>query len=289
MKTKFFAIIALFALLAACTPSGTSGGPTPDVLATMVAATMQAVTPLAPPPTAMVISVPTSVTMPGSAFAFQNVSMSIPTGFASGARGETIARAEGENVAPWDVAPQHTFVTLEGYALGERFIPPQVIVYPADDFASMNEGAATIIRELRTLIGDNSPIFPETLPHLPLFNADQLFHAHAQKIDFGSGKGVRYITQYSQSFVVVNNNDLLYTFQGLTSDGKYYIAVNLPIITPLLDTMTQPNFSDPNFTGDQYAAYIEGAAKTLNSLASPFFSPSLEVFDQFVMSIVVTP
>lgn len=180
-------------------------------------------------------------------------------------------------------------ITLDGYILGQRFHEPKIFVYPVDEFAAMNEGAAININELRTLLSDNSPTFPDKLPHLPIFNAEQMFHAQAKKMVFGSGEGVRYITQYSQAFVQVNNNELLYTFQGLTSDGKYYIAVQLPILTPLLDTMTAPNFNDPAFTGDQYAIYLDGVAKTLNSLAPAFFSPTLEVFDQFVMSIVVTP
>lgn len=287
MKTKILAIVALFALLAACTPSGTAGGPTPDLVATIVASTMQAVTPLAPPPTSMVINVPTSVTMQGTAFAFQNVTMSIPNGFATGAHGETIARVDETSGAPWDVAPQYTLITFDGYVLGERFHKPQIFVYPADEFAAMNEGAATIIQELRTILNDNNPRFPDKLPHLPIFNAEQLFHAQAKKMDFGSGTGIRYISQYSQAYVQINNNELFYTFQGLTSDGKYYVAANLPIGTPLIDTMTAPNITDPNFSGDQYATYLDGVAKTLNSLAPAFFSPTLEMYDQLILSIVI--
>ena len=85
----------------------------------------------------------------------------------------------------------------------------------------------------------------------------------------------------------INNNELLYTFQGLTSDGKYYVSVQLPITTPLLDTISAPNFNDPAFNGDQYNIYLQNITKTLNSLDSPFFSPTLETFDQLVMSIMI--
>ena len=288
MKLKIFAIILIFAMLAACTPSGTtSTEPTPDILATIVAATMQAVTPLAPPPTAMVINVPDSVTMQGSVFAFQNISMSIPVGFATGARGETVPRAEGDAVEPWGIAPQHTRITFDGYALGQRFHEPQIFIYPVDEFAAMSEGAATIIEELRSIANDTNPNFPDTLPHLPIFNAQQLFSAKAERINFGSGRGIRYITQYSQSFAQINNNELFYTFQGITDDGRYYVAANLPITTPLVDTMTAPNFGDPAFTPEQYTTYLDGVAKTLSSLAAPFYAPSLDVYDQLIFSIVI--
>ena len=194
MKTKILAVILLLALVAACTPTGPSNEPTPDLIATIVASTMQAVTPLAPPPTSMVITVPDSVTMNGVAVAFKNVSMSIPNGFANGARGEVVPRAEGSSVAPWDIGPEYTVITLDGYVLGQRFHEPKIYVYPVEEFAAMNEGAATVIEQLRTVLGDNSPVFPDKLPHLPIFNAEQLFHVQTKKLDFGSGEGIRYLT-----------------------------------------------------------------------------------------------
>ncbi len=284
-KTAIF-LLALGLILAACAPTGATGGPTPDILATMVASTMQAVTPLAPPPTSISITVPTSVTMNGVAVAFNNVTLVVPIGLASGAHGE-IAPASGSPDEPGGVVPQHTVITLDGYNLGPRFHQPQILVYRVDEYAAANEAAAIAIEQLRTILGDNNPNFPDKLPHLPVFYAEQLFHAKATKLDFGSGSGIRYLTQYSQAFVQINNHELLYTFQGLTSDGKYYVSVQLPITTPLLDTMSAPNFNDPAFTGDQYGVYLQGVTKTLNSLDSPIFSPTLETFDQLVMSIVI--
>jgi hypothetical protein len=231
--------------------------------------------------------VPGSVTIQGSAFGYENMTMSIPNGFATGAHGEKIPRVDEGSGAPWDVAPQHIVVTFDGFVLGDRFHQPQIFIYPVDEFASMNAGAATIIEELRTVLGDSGPNLPDRLPHLPIFNAEQLFYAKAQKIDFGSGRGIRYITQYSQSFAQVNNNEMFYSFQGITSDGKYYVAATLPITTPLVDTMTAPNFSDPSFTPDQYSEYLDGAAKTLSSLSALFYAPSLDVYDQLIFSIVI--
>ena len=49
---------------------------------------------------------------------------------------------------------------------------------------------------------------------------------------FVSGIGVRFLTEYAQYFVPVNNHDLFYTYQGLTNDGQYWISVILPINHP---------------------------------------------------------
>jgi hypothetical protein len=286
MKTKFAALFLLIVLLAACAPSG-AGSPTPNVLATMVAGTMQAVTPLAPPPTSMVITIPNSVTTNGVAVAYNNVTLSVPVGVATGAHGETAPRKEDPSGLAGANEPQHVVITLDSYSLGQRFHQPQVLVYPVQDYAAMDENAAAMIEQLRTILGDNSPTFPDKLPHLPIFNAEQLLHAQVKRLDFGSGKGIRYLTQYAQAFVPINNNELLYTFQGLTNDGKYYVSVQLPISSPLMDSMSQPNFNDPAFTGEQYVTYLQGVTTTLNSMASPFFSPSTDMLDQLVLSIVV--
>lgn len=37
------------------------------------------------------------------------------------------------------------------------------------------------------------------MPFLPLFNAQQAMHAHVQYLDFQSGQGLRYLTQYDQA------------------------------------------------------------------------------------------
>ena len=57
-------------------------------------------------------------------------------------------------------------------------------------------------------------------------------HVQVQYLDFKSGTGVRFLTQFNNGMAPVNNHDLIYTFQGLTSDGKYYIAAVLPVTHP---------------------------------------------------------
>jgi hypothetical protein len=226
---------------------------------------------------------------PSGGFQFNNVGLAIPKGLATGATGETVARVEGVADAPtWDVAPEYTRVTLQGYVTGERFHKPQIFVYPAEEFAQMNDAAARAMDSLRSILPGTAPLADE-LPHLPPFNAAQMFSAHAQLIDFGSGRGVRYITMYSQAYIPINNNELFYTFQGLTSDGKYYLSVQLPITAAILDTMVAPDMNSPNFTPDQWETYLDGVTTTLNSMSSVFFSPTIDTLDEFVHTITLSP
>ena len=45
-------------------------------------------------------------------------------------------------------------------------------------------------------------------------------HSQVQYLDFKNGTGVRYLTQFDQGILPINNYELVYTYQGLTSDGK---------------------------------------------------------------------
>lgn len=84
----------------------------------------------------------------------------------------------------------------------------------------------------------------EYLPFLPLFNAHQVMHTSLQYLDFKNGTGLRYLTWFSQGIMPINNYELIYTNQGLTSDGKYYVAAVLPV--------THPNLpSDGKVTGNE--------------------------------------
>ena len=67
------------------------------------------------------------------------------------------------------------------------------------------------------------------MPFLPLFNAAQVMHTHLQYLDFKNGQGLRYLTEFDQGIIPINNYELIYTYQGLTGDGKYYVAAVLPV------------------------------------------------------------
>ena len=75
-----------------------------------------------------------------------------------------------------------------------------------------------------------APIAVAQLPTVPFFNAQQAFASNIQILSFQNGRGVRFLTEYAQYPVSANNQDLFYHFQGLTSDGAYYIIAILPIV-----------------------------------------------------------
>jgi hypothetical protein len=74
------------------------------------------------------------------------------------------------------------------------------------------------------------------LPFLPPLPMAQTFFSHETVISFNGGQGVRFITDYNESMHPISNRTIFYTFQGLTDDGMYWVAVTLPINSPILPT-----------------------------------------------------
>jgi hypothetical protein len=241
-------------------------------------------------------SAPTAASQPAATVAPVQTTLPAPTGspsisidssgMASGIKTETIAAMTDTNNAPyWEILPAYTQLTLQGYSISRSLLQPQIFVYPVQDLAKINEGAAVIVASLRTLL--QSPAEVQNMPFLPLFNAAQMMHSQVNTLDFKNGRGVRFLTQFSQAILPVNNYDLIYTFQGLTGDGKYYVAAVLPVTHPSLPADEKVNSNlPPEFTSD-YPTYIANTAKVLNSVAANSFTPDLSRLDAMMSSIEI--
>jgi hypothetical protein len=220
-------------------------------------------------------------------------------GLASGARGSQFPRAEGDNVAPWEVTPGHTQLKLEGYLLQGKFHQPQIYVYPAQGYAEMYPPAFESIHRLNNILFDPAaPVGKEQLPTVPFFNAAQVFASNIQVISFQNGQGVRFLTEYAQYAASANNTDLFYHFQGVTSDGFYYVIAILPVSAPVLAETSDggavlpaggvpyPFYADPNADMDGYYTAI---TSLLNATSPQAFSPTLNQLDALIQSMRIAP
>ena len=64
-------------------------------------------------------------------------------------------------------------------------------------------------------------------------------------INFQSGRGIRYVTEYAQMTYPITNHEMFFSFQGLTTDGKYWVSIILPISHPsLLDNGDDTSSAD---------------------------------------------
>lgn len=248
-----------------------------------------------PPGTALV---PTDTPIPtGNTVTLNNVAFTIPQDVAKDALTEMIAAVTDPNAAPWEMKPEHLEFTLTSYQLQDKFHQPKIYVYPAQEFAA-DSGAAESIRRLQAILSNTTPPTADNLPFVPFFNAGQVFAAQIQTIKFQNGSGVRFLTEYAQYFATINNHDLIYEFQGLTTDGKYYIIAILPVTAPMLapdekpdspvppDGVPFPGYDEPNA---DYVSYYNAIAEKLNSAAPETFSPTLTTLDNLIQSITITP
>jgi hypothetical protein len=216
---------------------------------------------------------------------------------ATGVRGSQVPRAEGQNVAPWDVTPGHARLKLDGYFLQGKTHEPVILVYPAQAYAEMIPGAFESIHRLDNILGNGgAPIRSEDLPTVPFFSAQPVFSSNIQPISFQNGKGVRFLAEYAQYPASANNQDLFYQFQGLTNDGAYYVIAILPIRHPALPETSDPNavlpsgaIPYPGMTAssadmlDYYAAVTD----LLTTSPQDVFTPRLDQLDMLIQSMLV--
>ncbi len=234
----------------------------------------------------------------GTSVSYGWLSLVLPSGVADGAAGMEFARAEGEEIPPWQITPGHIQVTLTGYAAQEKFHQPQIFVFPAQGYAEMLPGAAGSIQSVTNIIDSGSPIDAEDLPHISFFNAGQVFASQIKRIGFQNGQGVRFVTEYSQYAAPVNNEELFYHFQGLTSDGAFYMIAILPLSAPLLVENSQqgapvppggipyPQLVNPEV---DYENYLNAVTALLDNTAPEAFAPTLGQLDRLIASIKITP
>ena len=299
MKKIFLALVTGLFVLAACAPVQPATQQVPGV-ETIVAATLQALTSGAPPTAATAtLPLPPSAQPDGTPVSYGNVSLILPTGVASSALAGTMPAVVGVADGPgWEVAPEFIKFQLENYAhRGDIFHEPTILVYPAPEYAAVNEQAAKNIQRLQAILSGAAAPAAENLPHVATFNAGQAFAAQIQVISFQNGTGVRFLTEYAQYYVTANNRDLFYMFQGLTADGKYYIIAILPASHPLLASDENPESPIPSggipFPGyyDEAAleAYYPSVTNLLNITSPDQFNPTLTSLDTLIQSISIAP
>jgi hypothetical protein len=242
---------------------------------------------------------PTAMPFTGMALSFDRLSLIIPSGIATGGSGTLVPEAIGDEVAPWDVAPEHIQYMLDGYALEGKFYQPGIYVYPAQAYAQLQErgAAAQSLKQLQAVLAQSSMVNIKELPSVPFFTVSQALAAQVKVIPFQQGRGVRMVTEYTNGRAIINNHELIYHFEGLTDDGQYYVIVILPITAPGLpedgqpgslvpsDGVPVPDFNDMNAN---WMGYYGDVRQMLQGLELSAYNPILNKLDALIGSLVIT-
>lgn len=263
-RTALIVILAAIFLLTACQPAAP----------TVPAASPQ---PTQPPP------------QPTKPAAEEQTGISVGvSGVAQSATLETVPAQQSAPDAPnWEGAPEFRRLTLQGYPVADHHFQPQIFIYPVADLAATNERMAKAAADLQALLQSRQP--GDQIPYLPLMvSAKEILIARVDYLDFQGGSGVRFLTQSGNGLAPVNNSALVYTFQGLTADGKYYVSAVLPVTHPELGAETSPDeeminaiTADPGY----YASYLAERTAWLNAQPAVIFTPDLDKLDALIRSI----
>ena len=128
------------------------------------------------------------------------------------------------------------------------------------------------------------------LPFLPWINMKQAFCAQPRIIEFAGGRGVRYLSYYTQGLDPVLDQQVFYTFQGLTNDEQFYIAAFFPVQTGLFPTEPPAcaACSDPGYDPvAEWATLLGEQLIQLNVQPESDFVPSLRVLDDLIRTIQI--
>jgi len=227
----------------------------------------------------------------------QSVSIEIPDSLYGGkterwAKGKT---ARGAGVFPEDFPPSRTIIYEDKRPYGIFASGQPVYGFPAYNVIRLydlkNVGQKRTIsaslQDLKRALRDRRDARalekPYTsLPDFPFRNAGHLVQEKVAYVDFQWGRGVFYLCAFTQGPGNFPTNDgLLYLFQGISHDGRLYVAADFRVTSRLLASL-----KNPSDDGDVDAEAIE-VAHRLNREPDNAFTPDLATIRSWMRDLQV--
>ncbi|MDH3674622.1 MAG: WG repeat-containing protein [Anaerolineae bacterium] len=174
----------------------------------------------------------------------------------------------------------------------------QLLIYPVEAYQAMAREAGTDevsqrIEALQTLLQDRPETIEGEIPVLPAFgDADQQLATRIKYLDFDGGAGIRFVTHYGVEAAPITDHSTFYTFQGLTDDGKYYIAYYHPAATKLLPADVEEIarlVPDHDTFAENFKTYLQETNDRLAGANTTDFTPNLVDLDTMIESLQIQP
>lgn len=223
----------------------------------------------------------------GERFIFENVSFALDPAVSTGASGQLIPEKPGSTDDPWwEIYPGYVSISLDDYSQSPTAHQPVIAVYPFSDYHQLSDQAAKNLDSLVDILS-RKPADERQFPFLPLINAGQVFHSNVKYLEFQNGSGVRYLAVLGQYPAPVNNQDLFYTYQGLTSEGRQFVSIVLPVSQASLPQSANVLPISELEVMSKDPAYYGNMAARLNALPENSFAPDLAKLDALVASLLI--
>ena len=233
--------------------------------------------------------------------AYKSVTLEFDSALSKEYLAETVPAVplEEKTDKPDGVAPQHVVITLrDSYAGRLRREPssmyalPQISIFPTSDPSDpgFDEEFPTVrpaVSDLNKLLARRAGSLTESIPFLPWADERQLFIGRKRLLRFRDGRGVLFLTQYGQEQSPINNEFLVYTFQGLTDDNAWYVSAVFPVAAPGLPAAARGENGAAFRAG--YYDYVKRTTEKLNRLPAKKFTPDLVLLEEIIRSLKVGP
>jgi heat shock protein HslJ len=307
MRLKFLLILSMLALvLSACTSAPPAPTPTSEASATIPPTSAPSDTAL-PSPTATETSAPTQALEPTIAppppdqsgvLATDQFSISAPAGVNTVTWNQVDGTPYDPNVPPaYNGLPPNLLVQFDDQAVDPSVFNvtiPQGRVLPVVAYEQMyapsgNPYVEDQVQALFNLLIEKPAVPEGGLPVLPPLGAAQALDAQISYQSFLGGEGVAFVTYLSQGINPVENQNLFYFFQGLSTDSSQYVSFVIPISASILpDRMDQASQETLDAMQADYNKYLADTTAALNAAAPADFTPNLDSLNQMMRSMRIT-
>jgi len=203
---------------------------------------------------------------------------------------------------PDRVAPEHLLFTFD---FGREYSKKaHVSVYPLNKFPKMYsvnpESVKSIEEKIEALgkaLNDKTYRLEGEIPHLPFADASQDFHSKVHHFNFENGKGILFVTHWSHGAGLLSNHNLIYRFEGLSDDGKFYVTAETPVSVDFLPDESPDEFEGhtyedlfedykvPKSERKRFDTYINSITSRMEKLNAGDFRPNLETFESLISSL----
>jgi hypothetical protein len=224
-------------------------------------------------------------------YAFENISFACPKTLATKIEQKTVAavKLESPDDKPDGVAPEHLELKLTPSGTMVYLYPLQQKPLTNEQYVKLYPTVADAGRVLKKSFASAADKSIE-IPFLPWQDAATPFTAQRKKLATRNGQAWRYVAEYLIEPDVIDSERLVYSAQGVSTDGRWYVSVVAPIKTKAL-----PAKSDlskwPRPKADKFSTNFDAYARTvgarLEKLPATAYTPDLSTLDSFVQSIAL--
>lgn len=112
-------------------------------------------------------------------------------------------------------------------------LSPEMSVFPVSGLSAINteiyQKAVDLNTSLNTVNTQGLAALSGDLPVLPIQEKTQLMSAEMKTLAPQGIVGIRFLTAFDEAAIGVTNTNLVYAFQGITTDSANYVSVLFPI------------------------------------------------------------